>query len=1151
MVKELKYYDVLGVSPDATTDKIRQGYRKQSLRWHPDKNINNKEEAERKFKLISEAYEVLRDEKSRKIYDQYGEDGLKNGVGSDNSETGSSFYTHSAPFVFRSADEIFREFFGNSPFSSLFNMHHSAFGNDSMFGGSVFSNSSSMFFNDASATPPEFQKRESRPYSVSKNESQGARSEQNRSMFSSFMPSFSNDPFFSTPIGGMWSQPDMSAPGASFSFMSSSGGMGGGPRGPSKSTTVQTIGGKSYKIIEEIDTMGNKTVTKINPDGTKEVEINGVPQKDGNPTGTSHESGTPSNSKPREQNKTTYPKQKPTDPVVEIIDDDDEDEFRSTRAKHKAKEPDVYKPDIRVEPVVEEPPKVKKHSTKSQPLKRTDPIIPKENKSPRKTSTSHTKVPSGHKHSVSHEKVGSETYKPRINVEPTPAPAPAPESMAGKTRRPSSTYKHSHVASPPNPHIPASVHHPKPNYEAQKAKPKEGVNIPNPYMSSSTYHSKPIYGTQRTASKEHIGMPSNTHIANNTQYSKPNYGVQSGVPRENVIANQYVPSNTAHQQKPVYDPLLQNGSRGPGMPSSISGTGAPSAHHPPAPHHPGPTPYAPGPTASGPYGQPQNPNVSGYGRPLPQHPPNTSHYYHQATPNYQPSVNHSAYGQSDFRPTDWNKAHVHNNNYKSSAYTSYAPSGRPTVQKHGEVHGSHHQRPAKPPQPRRQSGLRNDQPTVQQLKRGERKKSILRRALDSLSRQANTPPATSAGNLQEAIDQKLVKCTNWKESKCTQANQLGATLQANDSGQQADGLISLTMAHIQPFGSNVSAIGTAGNGFQNYVSSVAPESSMTKSYVVPSHHSSSLTSNPFETGAGFGRVDNVNLIFDSGKWRHGSLLSSSFNHPYSDRTSRVKQFPANLYSILSEINVDNGCCWGEDGKSVFIYNTQKLLTGLRRHGMKAYKPASLSKNLNDYEFKRNSDKRRTRGQNHGQEEIQQWDHVYFIRGREDLIPRITRKSGIKKAMMTRFRRREMEKIGLFSGSSNLLSNQLSPQGLAQESPLQPRVQHQQLSNELSGPNLFNMSAIFNTPASLAHTRSTPPPNYTSASAPLLSGSAFCNTINPVSLSSSPTDEFDRHGFDFSMFGSPASLLSAQGRKELSQDSINDLPTEMMRHLVSQ
>ena len=72
------YYARLGV-PKGTSDPdvLKKAYRKLASRWHPDKNPNEKEEATKKFQEISEAYDVLTDEKKRQIYDMYGEEGLK------------------------------------------------------------------------------------------------------------------------------------------------------------------------------------------------------------------------------------------------------------------------------------------------------------------------------------------------------------------------------------------------------------------------------------------------------------------------------------------------------------------------------------------------------------------------------------------------------------------------------------------------------------------------------------------------------------------------------------------------------------------------------------------------------------------------------------------------------------------------------------------------------------------------------------------------------------------------------------------------------------------------------------------------------------------------------------------------------------------
>jgi molecular chaperone DnaJ len=101
------YYEVLGVTRTAAVDEIKSAYRKAALKWHPDRNPENKSEAEVKFRECTEAYSVLSDAQKRQIYDTYGHAGLSSsGVGQGFDNT-----------VFQDFHDIFGDFFG---FEDLF-----------------------------------------------------------------------------------------------------------------------------------------------------------------------------------------------------------------------------------------------------------------------------------------------------------------------------------------------------------------------------------------------------------------------------------------------------------------------------------------------------------------------------------------------------------------------------------------------------------------------------------------------------------------------------------------------------------------------------------------------------------------------------------------------------------------------------------------------------------------------------------------------------------------------------------------------------------------------------------------------------------------------------------------------------------------------
>ncbi|AXH98964.1 molecular chaperone DnaJ [Sporosarcina sp. PTS2304] len=96
------YYDVLGVSKSATKEEIRKAYRKLSKQYHPD--LNKAEDAEVKFKEVTEAFEVLSDENKRAEYDQYGHAGPSQGFGGFGGGGGEGF----------GFEDIFSTFFGGS-----------------------------------------------------------------------------------------------------------------------------------------------------------------------------------------------------------------------------------------------------------------------------------------------------------------------------------------------------------------------------------------------------------------------------------------------------------------------------------------------------------------------------------------------------------------------------------------------------------------------------------------------------------------------------------------------------------------------------------------------------------------------------------------------------------------------------------------------------------------------------------------------------------------------------------------------------------------------------------------------------------------------------------------------------------------------------
>jgi len=101
------YYDILEVSRDATKEEIKKAYRKQALKFHPDKNPNNKS-AEEKFKEAAEAYEVLSNDDKRSRYDRYGHSGVSGNAGGGFGAGGMTIED-----IFASFGDIFGDAFGS------------------------------------------------------------------------------------------------------------------------------------------------------------------------------------------------------------------------------------------------------------------------------------------------------------------------------------------------------------------------------------------------------------------------------------------------------------------------------------------------------------------------------------------------------------------------------------------------------------------------------------------------------------------------------------------------------------------------------------------------------------------------------------------------------------------------------------------------------------------------------------------------------------------------------------------------------------------------------------------------------------------------------------------------------------------------------
>ena len=109
MAEKRDYYEVLGVSKNATKDELKKAYRKLAIKYHPDKNPGDKA-AEEKFKEAAEAYDVLSDDAKRQRYDRYGHAGVGGASGGGFSDVND---------IFSHFGDIFGDFFGGGSFGGF------------------------------------------------------------------------------------------------------------------------------------------------------------------------------------------------------------------------------------------------------------------------------------------------------------------------------------------------------------------------------------------------------------------------------------------------------------------------------------------------------------------------------------------------------------------------------------------------------------------------------------------------------------------------------------------------------------------------------------------------------------------------------------------------------------------------------------------------------------------------------------------------------------------------------------------------------------------------------------------------------------------------------------------------------------------------
>jgi len=278
------YYSLLGIERDASQADIKKAYRKLALKWHPDKNPDNQEEATKIFKEVSEAYEVLADEKKKRLYDKYGKEGLAQANGGGQGHPGGrrqhrhSHYqdddeVYAFPsFVFRDPFDIFREFFGGSdPFEELMG---DPFGDP--FGGMMGSMMGASMHMHSPHHSMQGHPGRSR-------QGGGLVIRHRRNPFGGFglgIPGFGmgfGGSMFDDMDGGFGGGGTSIQTFSSSSFGGLGGGMGGGMNMRSSSTSTRMVNGKKI-TTRKVCEGGVETVSTYENDVLKSQTVNGVQQ---------------------------------------------------------------------------------------------------------------------------------------------------------------------------------------------------------------------------------------------------------------------------------------------------------------------------------------------------------------------------------------------------------------------------------------------------------------------------------------------------------------------------------------------------------------------------------------------------------------------------------------------------------------------------------------------------------------------------------------------------------------------------------------------------------------------------------------------------------------------------------------------------------